>query len=227
MESGNDTKVSLLLILIFQWDQLWQAPAPHSGGFSAGWKDRQGEKGEFHLNEILPSALANRNVMLNGTSHDGCECYFLIDFFCNENFVHCFISRLLQSSRKHSSWPSSSRVVRHRFRLPPARRRLQLLARLRLRSLRQQLWLDLPPCPIQQFWWDSAYTSLHTDQAHGKFFLQRPWVKVTHGICRMDFGLFGVVVLFQSCWWWHNIPVQTHLCFTMVIRNSCSRSTGK
>lgn len=126
--------------------------------------------------------------MLNGTSPDGCACYFLIDLFCNENFVHCFISRLLQSSRKHSSWPSSSRVVRHRFRLPPARRRLQLPARLRLRSLRQQLWLVLPPCPTQQFWWGSACTSLHTWEL---FFLQNPWVRVsgklTHGFCRTDF----------------------------------------
>lgn len=142
----------------------------------------------------------------------------MLCLFCNENFVHCFISRLLQSSRKHSSWPSSSRVVRHRFRLPPARRRLQLLAKLR--SLRQQLWLDLPPCPTQQFWWDSAYTSLPTVWHMGTF----SWVTLTHGLCRMDFGLFGVVVPFQSCWW-HNI--QTQLGFTMVIRNSNSCSTTK
>lgn len=141
--------------------------------------------------------MANRNVMLNGTTPDGCACYFLIDLICNENFMHCFISRLLQSSRKHSSWPSSSRVVRHRFRLPPARRRLQLLARLRLRSLRQQLGLDLPPCPTQQFWWDSAYTSLHTVQAHGNFLMQSPWVrgsgKLTHGFCRMTVWCCGAV----------------------------------
>lgn len=148
--------------------------------------------------------------MLNGTSPDGCTCYFLIDLFCNENFVRCFISRLLQSSRKHSSWPSSSRVVRHRFRLPPARRRLQLLARLRLRSLRQQLGLDLPLWPTQQFWWDSVYTSLPTVQAHGNFFLSPSdsWT--------LQNGLWTV----WCCWWWHNI--QTHLGFTVVIRNSCS-----
>lgn len=47
----------------------------------------------------------------------------------------------------------------------------------------------------------------------------------TKSMSQSDFGLFGVVVPFQSCWRWHNM--QTHLFFTMVIRNSNSCSTRK
>lgn len=101
---------------------------------------------------------------------------FLIFFFMN-----MYICRLLQSSRKHSSWPSSSRVEPHRSRQPLARHRLQLLLRLKLRSLRLQPWLELPLCPTQQFWWELSHTQLtgllHAVQAHGNFFVQWSCVK--------------------------------------------------
>lgn len=45
--SAYRTKASSLLMLIFQWYQLWQAAATNSGSFSACWKDRQGEEGDF------------------------------------------------------------------------------------------------------------------------------------------------------------------------------------
>lgn len=110
-----------------------------------------------------------------------CMLLFNQPLFFNNCFMNVFICRLLQSSRKHSSWPSSSRVEPHRSRQPPARHRLQLLLRLKLRSLRLQPWLELPLSPTQQFWWElnphTAYRSLHTVQAHGSFFVQWSHVK--------------------------------------------------
>lgn len=91
--------------------------------------------------------------------------------------MNVFICRLLRSSRKPSSWPSSSRVEPHRSRQPLARHRLQLLLRPRLRSLRLQLCRELPLWPTQPSWWELKPHTTYRSDGQELFFVQWSWVK--------------------------------------------------
>lgn len=77
---------------------------------------------------------------------------------------------------------------------------------------------------------ETALVHLYTHFRHmGTYFsaksMSQSVRKTDSWILQNGLLVFGVVMPFQCCWWWHNM--HTHLCFTLVIRNSNSCSTRK